>query len=259
MSVMTGTVRLTDLQWAKLAGFGLKTAVEQDQQYALDSVLLLDDEQCLTTLNAIMPELGASDLKVTASLLIKRSAFLLLAPTLYAMSVFDKGLDASIDNCVFEYQLHNRLWRSGMPLKQAQAAPWHYDRSAWREQILRGAFAGHLTPLIEQLQRLSGVSARILWENVAVRVFSIYERRILPDLDSDCRLHAEQDLAYLLNDSTSSIFALEENPLTRFYRAKRRFSPDGELIRMRRTCCYYYQATEPSEYCSNCPLLLKRR
>ncbi|QXO16560.1 IucA/IucC family C-terminal-domain containing protein [Vibrio ostreae] len=259
MSVMTETVSLTDLQWAKLTGFGLKPAAEQDQQYALDSVLLLDDEQCLATLNAIMPELGAPELKVTASLVIKRSAFLLLAPTLYAMSVFDKGLDASIDNCVFEYQLHNRLWRSGMPLKQTQAVPCQHDRSAWRELILSGAFAGHLTPLIEQLQRLSGVSPRILWENVAVRVFSIYERRILPALDSERRRQAEGDLAYLLDESTRSVFDLDENPLTRFYRTKRHWQAHSEPVRMRRTCCYYYQATEPPEFCSNCPLLLKRK
>ena len=100
-------------EWQSLAKLGLKS-YQQDEPLAIDSSQLLDASLCLATLQAILPELGAPTIKVTASLVMKRVAFLTLAPLLYAMSCFDKGLDASLANCVFEYPLNafSRLARS---------------------------------------------------------------------------------------------------------------------------------------------------
>lgn len=241
-----------------LASFGLKVPPTMDDIFAHDSVLLLNDEQCLETLNKIMPKLGAPDLKVTASLVIKRIAFLVLAPALYSMTVYSKGLDLSIKNSVFEYHLKDRLWQSGMPIKSFDVSYARYDRDVWRNDVLEKSFSGHLTLLVNQFYHVTKVPKRILWENVAVRVFSIFERRIFPQVTGKAKEMAQQDLAFIVDPDTRHIFALDENPLTRYYRTKRAVSGSDELIRVRRTCCFYYKATEPAEYCSTCPLLLKK-
>jgi len=122
-------------EWDVLAAFGLKD-YQQDEPFAIESMQLLDGATCLATLRNILPELGAPNLRVTASLVIKRVAFLTLAPVLYAMSGFDKGLDVSIENSVFEYPLKNKLWLSKMPLKDTSVSVWQNldkeDRCAWR-------------------------------------------------------------------------------------------------------------------------------
>ncbi|NVK27921.1 MAG: (2Fe-2S)-binding protein [Flavobacteriia bacterium] len=252
---------LTSEEWDALATFGLKS-YQQDEPLSIDSSKLLNDAWCLDTLQKIMPELGAPNIRVTASLVIKRVAFLTLAPVLYAMSGFDKGLDVSIENSVFEYPLENKLWLSKMPLKDTSVSVWQNldkeGRCAWREGILNKVFAGHLTRLVEQMYRLTKVSRRILWENVAVRVFSIYEQRILANVAEEKRAIAEADYAYLLDKTTTQLFGLDENPLTPFYRDKRLTELSDKPIRVRRTCCFYYQATEPSVYCGACPLLFKK-
>ncbi|UUM31963.1 IucA/IucC family C-terminal-domain containing protein [Vibrio japonicus] len=250
---------LSKNEWDTLSRFGLKQQTHAFGPNHLDSRCLLDPQQCLSTLEKIMPELGAPDLKVTASLVIKRIAFLALAPTLYAMSVYNKGLNLSINNSVFDYQLDNRFWQNGMPLKNTTVRLASGERQKWRDEVLHHVFAEHLTRLVEQFYDVTGVSQRILWENIAVRVFSIYERRILPDVTCALKETAEEDLAFLVDADTHHIFAMKENPLTRFYRKKTLFGEPPEPIRMRRTCCYYYQATTPEVYCSNCPLLLKSR
>ena len=71
------------------------------------------------------------------------------------------------------------------------------DRNAWRNEILSKVFLGHLTLLVEQFYRLTKVSRRVLWENIAVRVFSIYEQRILTNIVEEKRVIAEADYAYL--------------------------------------------------------------
>lgn len=249
-------------EWDVLAAFGLKP-YQQDEPLAIDSSKLLDDALCLETLQKIMPELGAPNLRVTSSLVIKRVAFLTLAPVLYAMSGFNKGLDASIENSVFEYPLDNRIWQSKMPLKNTSVSVLERsdkeDRAVWRHEILSKVFSGHLTLLVEQFYRLTKVSRRILWENVAVRVFSIYEQRILVSVIEEKRATAEADYAYLLDKSTTALFGLNENPLTVFYQDKQLTALSENPVRVRRTCCFYYQATEPPVYCGSCPLPLKKK
>tara|TARA_R110001599_G_scaffold179411_2_gene372032 strand:+ start:26816 stop:27610 length:795 start_codon:yes stop_codon:yes gene_type:complete len=244
-------------EWKVLAAFGLKS-YQQNEPLSIDSSKLLDTALCLETLQKIMPELGAENLKVTASLVMKRMAFLTLAPVLYAMSGFDKGLNASLANCVFEYPLENRLWLSKMPLKNASVTSWSDNRNRWREAVLNQVFAGNLTLLVEQFYALTKVSKRILWENIAVRVFSIYEQRILVSVSEEMESKAQEDYAYLLDNSTTELFGLNENPLTVFYRDKQLTTLSENPIRVRRTCCFYYQATEPPVYCGSCPLPLKK-
>ncbi|SBS32007.1 Ferric iron reductase FhuF-like transporter [Marinomonas spartinae] len=248
---------LLEDEWSKLAAFGLKSYTE-DEPFAIDSQKLLDDALCLETLHKIMPEIGAPNLRVTASLVMKRIAFLTLAPVLYAMSGFDKGLDGSLTNCVFEYPLKNRLWLSKMPLKDTSVTSGPDDRDSWRETLLTRVFAKNLTLLVEQFYALTKVSKRILWENIAVRVFSIYEQRILMTIPEEKRVQAKLDFAFLLDKNTRALFGLNENPLVVFYRDKKQTALSEKPVRVRRTCCFYYQATDPSEYCSNCPLPLKK-
>lgn len=243
-------------EWEKLSTFGLKP-FDSASSFSIDTSTLLNDKACLNILNQIMVEIGAPNLKVTASLVIKRMAFLVLAPMLYSMSKYNKGLDVSIKNCIFEFDLEKRIWKSGLPLKSIKVTLAPNNRDIWREQVSTQAFKGHLSLLIEQFYRLTRTSKRILWENVAVRVFSIYENRILRDLCGRSDGIAKEDFLFLLNPDTHKIFGLEANPLEPFFKQKKDFLNTSTPIRFRKTCCFYYRATDPVQYCSNCPLLLK--
>ncbi|MGF1840611.1 IucA/IucC family C-terminal-domain containing protein [Vibrio atlanticus] len=251
---------LSDIEWETLTHLGLKKyQLESIHPLHISSRLLLDKTECLSILNKIMPELGAPDLKITASLVIKRIAFLVLAPTLYSMSVYNKGLNLTIDNSVFEYPLNERIWQNGMPIFDTQVSLALDERALWREGVLRQVFSEHLTPLVNIFNEVTGISKRVLWENIAVRIFSVYERRILPNVASELKVLADGDLQFIVNPETHAIFSVDENPLTRFYGKKIQLAKSADLVRIRRTCCYYYKATSPQIYCSNCPLLLKKK
>ena len=55
--------------------------------------------------------------------------------------------------------------------------------------------------------------------------------------------------------SEPALFGLDYNPLSHFRRPPTLVEDGQRSIRFRRTCCFYYLATEPAEYCSTCPLL----
>ena len=248
----------TEAEWQALAAYGLTQAdSEHEVGFRVNAEQLIDDKACFALLEQIQPALGAPNLKVAASLTLKRLAFLVLAPTLYALSRFDKGLDVSLTQCEFDYALKDRIWQSKLPLKSVQVTPLSGDRTAWRAQALRQAFAEHLTPVVETMHRLTRSPKRILWENVAVRVFSIYERRVLPDLEGEQKALAQADYAWLLSQQASGVYGLDSNPISEFDSAFTELEHAAEPVRVRRTCCYYYRASEPQEFCSNCPLPLR--
>ncbi|MNN36803.1 Ferric iron reductase FhuF-like transporter [compost metagenome] len=183
-------------------------------------------------------------------------SFLATGACLYALSAYDKGLLLTLDNTLIEYGHDEGQWTSSMPLHHG--LPLTYganEREAWREALVRGLFAGLLQPLWHTFNRVTGVSRRILWENTAVRVYSLYEKRMAKIDDPSVRERCEADFNWLLTHAEPALFGLDYNPLSHFRRPPTRVDDGQRSIRFRRTCCFYYLATDPAEYCSTCPLL----
>lgn len=225
--------------------------------------LIIDPLQCENLLIELTPIIHSPSIKVTASLLSKRIAFLTTASCLYAMTIFDKGLNFSANNCYLDYNFNHRLWQSKMPLSDLTyiCAPSD-NRDEWRRNIIRQLFAENLTKLWQAFVNISKVNPRILWENTAVRVYLLYEKRIQ---NVQC-LHVKQriinDFNFLLDPKNFDLFNMGYNPLTRFNHTKTYIDSLDAEIRFRKSCCFYYQASDPIEYCSTCPLLhprLKRK
>ncbi|OLF53847.1 IucA/IucC family C-terminal-domain containing protein [Pseudomonas chlororaphis] len=246
--------------WAVLSGaLRLKPLAQRDRQRSRSPRALLDEPACLELLDQLGPVIGSPTRAITASLLAKRFSFLATGACLYAMSVCDQGLLLSLDDCVLEYGHDDGVWTSSMPL--ADRAPQGYaagEREAWRAAIVESLFAGVLAPLWQVFNRVSGISRRILWENTAVRVYSLYEKRMGKVDDPLVRLRHEADFHWLLEEAEPRLFGLDYNPLRHFRRPPTPIE-EGKSIRFRRTCCFYYEATDPAEYCSTCPLLRPRK
>nr|MDF9458224.1 ferric iron reductase [Bacillus pumilus] len=54
--------------------------------------------------------------------------------------------------------------------------PLEGDRHEWREQAVHALFTECVTPLLDVLKRTSRLPYSILWENVAVRINSLYRK-----------------------------------------------------------------------------------
>ncbi|MHB2247999.1 IucA/IucC family C-terminal-domain containing protein [Pseudomonas fitomaticsae] len=242
--------------WDVLSGpLRLKPMAEHDRLRSVRATALLDEEVCVQLLDRLGPVISSPTRAITASLLAKRFSFLATGACLYAMSVCDQGLMLSLEDCVIEYGHDEGLWTSSMPMPER--APTRYDageREAWRAEVVTALFAGVLAPLWQMFNRVSGISRRILWENTAVRVYSLYEKRMSKVQDPQIRQRQEADFHWLLNEAPPELFGLDYNPLTHFRRPPTPME-EGGSVRFRRTCCFYYRACDPVEYCSTCPLI----
>lgn len=231
--------------------FRLRALEEADARSVVSSEML-EARICADLLDTIMPLMGAPDRAIAASLLAKRLSFLLTGNVLYAMSVFDKGLHLSLDASRLEYAHDNGLWTSSLPAALTINGYAPGAREAWREKVVGGLFRDVIAPLWHSLSAVSGVPAHILWENCAVRVYSLYEGR-MEGLNKAQAARQQADFAWLIAEADPALFGLNANPLKRFRRPAQR-NGAGEAVRFRRTCCFYYKASQPVEYCRNCPL-----
>ncbi|KGT86179.1 MAG: siderophore-iron reductase, Fe-S cluster protein [Pantoea sp. Morm] len=213
---------------------------------------VLNAKHCDAFLRLVMPLTGAPDVAIAASLFAKRLAFLATGNVLYAMSVFDSGLTFSLSRSRLEYAHDNGLWTSSLPADTLVTCYLPGERDAWREEVVSALFRGFLSPLWQSLAGVSGLPIQILWENTAMRVFSLYQGR-MDRLDETQNERRDADFNWLIGQASPSLFGLSWNPLQRFRRPLQ-LNAAGKPVRFRRTCCFYYKATDPVEYCLNCPL-----
>lgn len=251
----------THAEWELLSkSLGLIHADQRNPTTTLSIYdLIQDPSHCEHLLYQLTPIIHSPSMKVTASLLSKRLAFLTTASCLYAMTVFNKGLNFSADNCYLDYGFENRLWQSKMPLSDlAYSDAPLYNRADWRKMIVQQLFAENLTQLWQVFVNVSKVNPRILWENTAVRVYLLYEKRMQNIQCPNLKQRVNDDFSFLLDGQNLDIFGMDYNPLARFNHTKIHVESLDLEVRFRKSCCFYYQASDPIEYCSTCPLLHPR-
>ncbi|MEH3024045.1 MAG: (2Fe-2S)-binding protein [Pseudomonas oryzihabitans] len=236
--------------------FGLREAGERDRLHSQPVAAWLDAARCAELLDDLATRMQAPTRRVAASLLTKRLGFLATGVAFHALSAHGQRLDLSPGNVWIEDGHVQGRWRSTLPLNDSRPLPPLEDHADARALLARTLFGDLLRPLWESLARVGRVSPRILWENAAVRLYSLYDRRLAALDDPAIRARCAEDFAWLLA-ATPAELGLETNPLAQFRRPAT-VNTAGRDVRFRRTCCFYYQATVPAEYCSNCPLIRPR-
>ncbi|NHC39309.1 siderophore-iron reductase FhuF [Bacillus sp. MM2020_1] len=208
---------------------------------------LLDESFLKDFLKNLSSAITAPSEKVAASIFIKRYAFLAVM-SLYAMTAWNKKINVSLENIKMELPEQGKDWLPGIALKDAALQDWDgNDRSEWRASILNDLFANNIYPLIFQLEKTVGISKLILWENIAVYVFWLYETE-LKDYD-----RAAEDFHYLISEAQGSLFgSYNLNPLQKYFAEKTYLEECDAEVRVRKTCCFTYQLPADKR-CKTCP------
>lgn len=249
--------RLAQDEWDYMSRhFGLNVSVSTRPVNSVRALDLLDVDMCSDYLDRLTALLQSPSRMITASQFLKRYAFLTTAPLLYAMTVYNKGLDLSAENCLLTSSPGHSLLEHVSLADVDAIMPEANKRHAWRDMIIQALFADNLGKLIDVMSRVANVPKQILWENVAVRVFSLYEKRIGITGEQQEQSRGLEDFQYLINQASGALFGEKQNPLSRFYSKPTFSSVSNTSMRVRKTCCFYYEVSSVEEYCSNCPKLM---
>lgn len=251
MRLLPGEVdKMNNAVLNELKTFDIYFSDEHSKEIALAD--LLDESKCLSFLEKQMVEMKAPNLLVTASMLSKRYAHLVVSSTLYSMIEFNCVLNLPVTACALSKERKLCI--------QVDLCKWQkvekVGRDECRETVLREIFSCHITPVLETLRKTTRLPSSIMWENVAIRINSIYRKMLAKNSDPDTRESIYSDFNFLKNAS-GELFGLQYNPIQQYLKI-------GEALTLnpcRKTCCMYYKLEEDAEgigYCSNCPLKKKQ-
>lgn len=198
--------------------------------------------------------LKAPDAKTAASVFMKRHAFLAVL-YLYSMTAFNKRLDVSPENIILADAIKDGLWLPGFYLKDksTDVCP-SGQREEWRKEAIRHLFLDNLSPVMDAISNSAKISKLILWENVAVYIYWLYEQILCESNDNLVKERAAEDFSFLVESAPGKLFGrYQNNPIARFYRKPVDQEGADTSIRLRETCCYSYKLKEKGRYCKTCP------
>jgi ferric iron reductase protein FhuF len=234
----------------ELRAFDIHLEHEKPEEIAITD--LLNEEKCLAFLQNQMIEIKAPNLSVAASMLSKRYAYLVVSSTLFSMVEFNCALNLPLKACALSKERKLCIQLGLCKLQEVKSM----EREQWREKVLRDLFSDHITPVLKILQKTSRVPSSILWENVAIRINSIYRKTLAKELGPLKVERLNSDFNFL-KSASGDLFNLKENPIKHYLKIGEELS----LNPCRKTCCMYYKLEEDVEgigYCSICPIKNKQ-
>jgi len=243
---------LTSDAWKELSGdYSLTTGdVILPSIKSLPLSELLKEEPCRAYLVWLMRHIGAPNMSVASSMLVKRMASLLVAPIVSAMTHYNRGIGAELEHCRL---FHPDASAAGtafpfMALTEVEVTtPGTRDREAWRAKVVRQLFAERLTPVMKTIAAAGSVSMAILWENVMARIAPVYGYGEEPE--GELRQRIRDDFFYMTQGCSGEPFGMRRNPLASLTELDENRRLRGRSRRL--TCCLYYQMAP--EYCLKCP------
>ncbi|MGJ7920143.1 IucA/IucC family C-terminal-domain containing protein [Neobacillus sp. LXY-4] len=251
---MLSLSHLTEQEISILKGFRLTdTKVKAELSIELTN-LLGNNECCREYLQKLTSEFGSPSDKVTASIFIKRYAFL-PAIYLYAMTVWNKRLNIEFSNVSIESHKQDDLWLPSFYFKNLSFSEFNTgNRDEWRKEAITNLFRDHLFPVISKFVQHTKISKYVLWENIAVYIFWLYESVLSEIDDPHVRKRALDDLRYIVKETTGELFGgYHQNPLTKYYSEPVFNEIHNQEIRVRKTCCFSNQLSHHSKSCYTCP------
>lgn len=214
---------------------------------------LLNERTLLMYLHEIKDDLGTDSLYVAASQFMKRMGYVLTVPFLYSMTILDKKLTTHLLDTLIVSKTVKQTWMPNLYVpSDSLLSSFSTNRSHTRKEVLDELF-GTITVMIDKLAKLSSVPKSVLWENVAIYIFWLYETKLKEEEFLLYQDQIEQDFSFLLNEISGHIFNQSKNPLQYFHVQKSQ-KHEEPSPRIRKTCCFHYKTTQSNgSFCSGCP------
>ncbi|SFF80194.1 Ferric iron reductase protein FhuF, involved in iron transport [Halobacillus alkaliphilus] len=203
---------------------------------------LTEEAECIDFLNHQQQRILAPNLKVTASMMMKKYAQVLPSYVMDSMLWEERARIIPLDSCSISNELDIKIDDSRIKYTDSR-------EEAWEE-----LFAYNILPLLESFHQVTNLPVFILWENVAVRINSYFRKAVerYPDAHQ-----AIVQLAEEFNQLGGSCFNWVEHPMKNYLTAPKSLREQ----KVRRTCCYFHKLEKKKEaltHCLVCPLSNKK-
>jgi ferric iron reductase protein FhuF len=233
------------------------TSEENFSKLSIPLKMLVDDKSLLEYIEKIGVQIGSPNMKVTASIFVKRYAFLAVI-YLYSITSLNTKIDTSFDNISLQTEEAENGWTPKFYFYNTKVERAWDDRYDWREKAIKDLFAKHVHILIVRLSKLTKQSELVLWENISIYIFWLYETILFKSDSEVVRERAKEDFQYLVLGAPGNLYGdYHENPIKRYFVQNRYTEQLKEEVRVRKTCCFSYLLEGSPKRCKTCPHIYK--
>ncbi|SEM62939.1 Ferric iron reductase protein FhuF, involved in iron transport [Mesobacillus persicus] len=247
-------VKLTKEEAVELSRFRYTPVIDQISS-TVPLASLVKKNEMNDFLKDVQVEIQAPDVKVAASVFMKRFAFVAVI-YLYALSHWNKRLHFSLDTLYLQRSHKEGNWLPEYYFEDLLAEEFPGENwTEWRRKALQDLFKDIIYPVLNALANEAKISKYTLWENLSVYIFWLYEKILVDEEGFSCR----DDYDYIINQAPGKLFGpYHRNPLNRFNEEPVLLTELDEMVRIRKTCCFTYQLGAKRTYCKTCPLYCKQ-
>ncbi|WP_349409677.1 IucA/IucC family C-terminal-domain containing protein [Pseudalkalibacillus sp. SCS-8] len=203
----------------------------------------------------LKPLLNAPNGLVTASQFSKRYAFSVITPFFASLTLFDRVLNMNPDNCELHRDPDKGILLPRLSLKDETTDIVGSNREAEIHRALEAVFKGHIKKVWQTLNASASAPLPVLWENTAIYFYWLYETNFYNHELNVADDKIEQDFEIILN-APGECFGENDNPLAKFHHPKQTLLQSNPPVRVRKTCCLYYEVNQERNFCKTCPRCL---
>ncbi|NIK12813.1 IucA/IucC family C-terminal-domain containing protein [Alkalibacillus almallahensis] len=231
--------------------FRVVTEQPQDEIYVSD---LLNEIYLRNVIESIKPNFATDRDFVIGSQLIKRLGFLLVVPSLYTFSTDRIAMSLDWSRTAIVPKVKDGLWLPDLYLENVVGEDCsdalEEKRQAFFEQLFQ-----QLADLVQAVSQATAVPRPILWENIVVYIYWVYETVVDWHHDPTITNQFYEDFNVLIHQLSPELFGERFNPIQRFYNGYHYIAPEQTFRRVRTTCCFNFEASSDEKYCGGCPQL----
>ncbi len=234
------------------------TTEKNESPLSLQVINLLDENRMKEYLDILGSHIEAENYKAAGSIFIKRYAFLAVL-YLYTMTSRDEMLSISFEDISIETDVQAEVWLPRFYFSRLESVSAGPNRDLWRKNCIEALFKEHVYPIITCVAKVTRISKLILWENIAIYIYWLYETYFFQaEIEDELLERAKEDFQFIVLQAEGKLFGdYHENPLKRFYKEKTYNERVKKEIRQRNTCCFAY-LTKSNKNCSTCPHICNR-
>ncbi|MCT8137083.1 (2Fe-2S)-binding protein [Anaerobacillus sp. CMMVII] len=224
----------------------------EDHPKKIYSVILADFENRISIdefFNIYGRKLKANNPDVVATYFCSAYGWL-LSGFHYILSFSDTSLNLSLSNIELQVYYDEEHNYCGICFRLLDT---HGVFVSDRHGALEELYSNHVVPLLNLFHQATNVRIKDLYGQLANGLYHGHDKSLAIALSSEEIKKVEVDFSFVTKELKPSIFNLTKNPLDINFRMIDSPYEDDKLIRMRPSCCLYYQTEGATAKCYSCP------
>ncbi|RXJ02532.1 hypothetical protein DS745_06050 [Anaerobacillus alkaliphilus] len=180
-----------------------------------------------------------------------------LAAIQYGISYYDTVFQVTLENIelqmyyIQEYDSYGICFRIVDPTEKTIN---NDDRKTFLEQL----YKNNAVPLVELFATTTGVRLKDLYGQLSIGLYHGYDLMVAQAQTDELKTIVHSDFNMLTKELDPASFNSRKNPLNISYRMIESPRDEGKMLRMKPTCCLYYQTEGAPSKCYGCPRLSDR-